>query len=203
MEKAIEVLIGEHRLIEQVLGSLETYAGEVRAGAPLLREVTLDYAQFFREFADTCHHGKEEDILFQRLIERGMPKDAGPLAVMLYEHELGRAHVQGLADVGAAPDLGDRQVHLLLGHADAYVPLLRQHIIKEDRVLYPMALQMLTGPEMDAIDTEFEAFASRLHGSGSGDRLHGLAESLAARFRPDPVRLAAAAQASHCGVPAR
>ena len=57
MQKAIEVLMGEHRLIEQALGSLETYAVEVRAGAPALGEVIADYARFFSGFADRCHHG--------------------------------------------------------------------------------------------------------------------------------------------------
>ena len=69
MQTPIEVLMGEHRLIEEVLGSLETHAAQVRAGAPLAREVVGDYAAFFRGFADSCHHGKEEDILFAAMVE--------------------------------------------------------------------------------------------------------------------------------------
>jgi hemerythrin-like domain-containing protein len=76
VERAIEVLMGEHRLIEQALGSLETYAVEIRAGAPVLRDVIADYAAFLRGFADELHHGKEEDILFQRLIDRGFAREA-------------------------------------------------------------------------------------------------------------------------------
>ena len=101
MEKAIEVLMGEHRLIEQVLGSLETYALEIVADAPPRREVIGEYAAFFGGFADACHHGKEEDILFQRMVERGLPREVGPLAVMYHEHELGRAHVKALAAIAA------------------------------------------------------------------------------------------------------
>ncbi len=94
MQKAIEVLMGEHRLIEQALGSLETYALEIVADAPPRRDVVGEYAAFFGGFADACHHGKEEDILFQRMVERGLPREVGPLAVMYHEHELGRAHVR-------------------------------------------------------------------------------------------------------------
>ena len=200
MQKPIEVLMGEHRLIEEVLGSLETHAAQIRAGAPLVREVVGDYAAFFRGFADSCHHGKEEDILFQRMLERGFSRQAGPLAVMYYEHELGRSHVKRLVEIATgAGEAGGTEVELLLGHSDAYVPLLRQHILKEDQILYPMALQVLSGPEMDQMSTQFEAFEATMRGDGTYDRLHDLAERLTGRFRPDPARMAAAAQMTPCG----
>jgi hemerythrin-like domain-containing protein len=199
VHKAIEVLTAEHRLIEQALGSLETYADTIRAGAPALREVVGDYARFLGGFADACHHGKEEDILFRRMIERGFPREAGPLAVMLHEHELGRSHVRALSDLAAAPgELAEADAKRLLGHVDAYVPLLRQHILKEDRCLYPMALQCLSGAELDAMNTEFETFEARLFADGSHDRLRALAERLSERFRPDAGRMAAAGLAA-CG----
>jgi hypothetical protein len=58
-----------------------------------------------------------------------------------------------------------------------------------------MALQVLTGPELDAINSRFEEFEARLHADGSYDQLQSMAERLTARFRPDPVRMAAAVDA--------
>jgi hemerythrin-like domain-containing protein len=198
--KAIDVLMNEHRLIERALGSLETYAADLRAGAPPSREVVGDYAAFFRGFADRCHHGKEEDILFQRLLERGLPRHAGPLAVMYHEHEVGRASVRELTAIAARPTpAGAADRDEVLACAGAYVPLLREHILKEDHVLYPMALQVLTGPELDAMEAQFAAFETGLRADGSYDALEALAERLVARFAPDPARMAAAAQMSHCG----
>jgi hemerythrin-like domain-containing protein len=189
VHKAIEVLMDEHRLIEQVLGSLETYAATVRAGDAALRGPLGDYARFLGGFADARHHGKEEDILFLRLIERGFPREAGPIAVMFQEHELGRTHVRALAGLAAGPEEpGAAGARLLVEHVAAYVPLLRQHILKEDRVLYPMALQVLTGPELDAMNGQFEAFDARLRADGSHDRLRALADRLTTRFRPDAER---------------
>lgn len=197
MQRAIEVLMGEHRLIEQALGSLETYAIEIGAGAPVLRDVMADYAAFFSGFADRCHHGKEEDILFQRMIDRGFAREAGPLAVMYHEHELGRFHVRAMSACAESSEAIDPRV--VLRHADAYLPLLRQHILKEDRILYPMALQVLTGPELDAMNTEFEAFDRRMNVSGVRDRLEALADRLTERFRPDARRMAVAGDVAHCG----
>lgn len=200
MQKAIDVLMTEHRLIEQALGSLETYAIDVRAGAPPSREVIGEYAAFFRGFADGCHHGKEEDILFRRMVDRGFPSEAGPLAVMYFEHEQGRAHVRALAAIATRPGrVVAADASALLESADAYIPLLRQHILKEDRILYPLALQVLTAPELDAMNTQFEEFEARMQADGSSDALQDLAERLTARFHPDPARMAAAAQMLHCG----
>src|SRR5512142_1714751 len=103
MQKAIQILMNEHRVIEGVLGALETYAHEIRGGLAVERPQVSRFATFFRDFADAAHHGKEEDILFRRMAENGFPTEAGPLAVMLYEHVQGRAHVASLRAVGSTP----------------------------------------------------------------------------------------------------
>jgi hemerythrin-like domain-containing protein len=192
MEKAIEVLMSEHRLIEQVLGSLETFTSEIEGGLAPERPLLADYGTFLRDFADSCHHGKEENILFQRMVERGFPRETGPVAVMLYEHEVGRSHVSALRQVGEGTGLlTAAETGVVLENAGAFIPLLRAHILKEDRILYPMAVRLLTGPEMDAMETDFAAFEARMRADGSYDRLHGLADRLTAAFRPDPARMAA------------
>ena len=197
MAKAIEVLMNEHRLIEQVLGSLETFACQLDGGFAAERATIADYGDFFRRFADAGHHGKEEDILFRRMIERGLPRETGPVAVMLHEHEVGRGHVSVLRQVGESTGpLTGREARLVVESAGAFIPLLRAHILKEDRILYPMAMRLLTGSEMDAMEAEFSAFDSRLRADGSYDRLHSLADRLLAGFRPDP---APTAQALGCG----
>ncbi len=195
MQKAIEVLMNEHRLIEQVLGSLEKFASEVEGGLAPERPQLADYGAFFRDFADACHHGKEEDILFQRMVERGFSCETGPVAVMLHEHKVGRGHVSALRQVGEGTGpLTAVETRVVLENAGAFIPLLRAHILKEDRILYPMAVRLLTGPEMDAMATDFADVEARLRADGSYDRLQRLADRLTAAFRPDPARMAAAAQ---------
>lgn len=54
--------------------------------------------QFFQVFADKCHHGKEENLLFPELERSGSPKERGPIAVMLAEHEQGQSFVKGRAE---------------------------------------------------------------------------------------------------------
>jgi hemerythrin-like domain-containing protein len=202
VSKPIDVLMEEHRLIEQVLGSLESLAVAVEGGLALERPLVGEYAEFFRGFADAYHHGKEEDILFQRMIERGFSTESGPLAVMLHEHTQGRARVAVLRETGQAEgSIEATETRAVLVAAQEFIPLLRQHILKEDRILYPMALRVLTGPELDQMETAFEAFEARLKTEGAEERLRGLADRLTAAFAPDPGRMAAAAAGPACGFP--
>jgi hemerythrin-like domain-containing protein len=137
------------------------------------------------------------------MIDRGFPTDSGPLAVMYHEHAEGRARVRTLRQVGQAMGaVEETERRAALTAANEFVPLLRQHIVKEDRVLYPMALRALTGPELDEMETAFEAFEKRLRGDGTEDRLRGLAARLVSSFAPDEARVAAAAAISPCGSPA-
>jgi hemerythrin-like domain-containing protein len=200
LQKAIEVLMNEHRLIEQVLGSLETFVAEVEGGLAPERPRLAEYGAFFRDFADACHHGKEEDILFQRMVERGFSRESGPVAVMLHEHRVGRGHVSVLREAGGgAGPLAAVETQLVLEHAGEFIPLLRAHIQKEDRILYPMAMRLLTGPELDAMESDFEVFEARMRAAGAYDGLSGLADRLTSAFRPDPARMATAAQMVGCG----
>src|SRR5512137_79380 len=94
--RATEILSEEHRVIEQVLSALEKMADETERTGELDVAGAKDAVDFFRNFADRCHHGKEEARLFPLLEQHGFSPDCGPTAVMRLEHEQGRAHVRGM-----------------------------------------------------------------------------------------------------------
>lgn len=189
MSRPVTILMDEHRLIEKVLGSLQTCALEVEGGLALERAVARDYAAFLKGYADAWHHGKEEDVLFRRMVERGFSAETGPVAVMLHEHRLGRELVGRIAAVGAAPgEVAPAERDAFLASAAGFVPLLGQHILKEDRILYPMAERVLTPAELEAMLVDFAAVERTAGADGTKDRLEALAESLVTAFRPDEAR---------------
>ena len=199
MSEAIEILMDEHRLIEQVLASLETFALNLQHDADVDRETVKDFGDFFAGFADRCHHGKEEDRLFVKMNEYGFPKDYGPVAVMLAEHVEGRSHVGALVKIGASSGaLSPSERDSVIEHASAYVPLLRSHIIKEDNILYPMAVQAIPPPEMDAMLADFQTFELGIMGEGEHQRFIAMAEKLVEAYPPDPARMAAGTGCSGC-----
>ena len=187
MNQAIDTLMKEHRAIERVLTALETAARRTREGAPLERSRVAQFADFFSHFADTCHHGKEEDLLFKQMVSVGFSSDQGPIAVMLSDHRIGREHVAALRGIGAASGaMTAAERTAFIKNAEAYVPMLRQHILKEDRVLYPMAVQAIPPADMERLAAAFEEFERHVMGPGVHEGFHRLADSLTEAYREQP-----------------
>jgi hemerythrin-like domain-containing protein len=182
---AIETLMNEHRVIERVLDGLVAFGGEVRRKGTTEKEELSRFVTFIREFADACHHGKEEDILFAAMVAHGFPREGGPIAVMLHEHDQGRALVAVLAARGeqAQPwSDGDRQE--VAEVARRFSDLLRAHIHKEDAILYPMAEQHLPPEVVEEVGAACERYEQDEARAGAHERLHALAEELVRRHAP-------------------
>jgi hemerythrin-like domain-containing protein len=197
MNKCIETMMEEHQLIVQVLASLQAMARRLAAGGQVARRDVADFGRFFREFADKCHHGKEEDRLFVKMVQAGFPRQSGPIAVMLAEHDAGRQEVRGLLEVGAGSGpLSATEAAKTIDCAGRFVPLLYAHIQKENNILYPMAQQGITPEEFVMLDESCAAFDREVLGQAEVLKLKELAADLARRYPADPAELAAV---SCCG----
>ena len=73
-----DVLRNEHVAIQTALRILSVICGKLRANEIVNAGEVDSLLEFITEFADRCHHGKEEALLFpamERLrIKRGQPK---------------------------------------------------------------------------------------------------------------------------------
>ena len=59
---------------------------------------------------------------------------------MLREHDEGRSHVRGMDENIAAAAKGDATaLKQFIDHAESYIALLREHIHKEDNILFQLA----------------------------------------------------------------
>ena len=95
--------------------------------------------EFFSVFVDKCHHGKEEDLLFPAYEAAGIPNKNGPIGAMLAEHVEGRGYVKGMTEAFQGFKKGENYSGAgIVEYATKYISLLKQHIDKEDTVLYPM-----------------------------------------------------------------
>ena len=187
--KPTEILSAEHRVIEQVLDCLEAIAARARQRRTLDLESAEQALDFVRSFADACHHGKEEHQLFPMMTERGIPRHVGPLAVMLDEHEIGRAHVRAMAAALVDARANDpTAVQRFAEEAEGDGELLREHIAKEDNVLFPMAEACLSDADRARVLAAFERVEHHDMPAGTHERMVQIADELARRF---DVRLAA------------
>ncbi len=79
MTRAIDVLRKEHDAILRMLEVTEHACEMLERGSRLPPQTLSGLPEFFRLFADGCHHGKEEDLLFPMPERKGLPKGGGPV----------------------------------------------------------------------------------------------------------------------------
>ena len=172
--RPIEILMDEHRIIEKVLAAMRQYADALKSGSPVDKDKLQGLVPFMREFADACHHGKEEHRLFPALVAKGLPARNGPIQAMCAEHETGRRLVCDLESAvgrhldrqaGADAELADALVAI----ADFYA----RHIWKEDNVLFPMADRALGADDVAGLIEAFGEVEDQV-GGGIARTLHRL-----------------------------
>ena len=186
--EATRCLRDEHQGILRVLDCLEVALVESRDSGKIAREVYAPFTDFFRGFADKCHHCKEEDRLFPCLEKNGIPREGGPIGVMLYEHEQGRTHIRAIAEHLDAANEGDKAaIDTILEHGSDYLNMLRAHIDKEDHCLFPMADNAVHGDDLTALKEAYSEAESTAEYRDTFESCRAIADRLTERYNvPGP-----------------
>lgn len=177
MSQAIDVLRHEHDAILMALKILDRIADEAKNGKIESADVA-NFLGFLKEFADKCHHGKEEGMLFPAMIDAGLPAEGSPVSVMLQEHEQGRALVAAMGqacDPMLKPDAFDEA-------AKAYSAHLRMHIEKENSVLFPLAERIVDPAILESLSDKFETHEENVIGHGRHEQLHDMLKAMKAKY---------------------
>ena len=176
--KATQQLRDEHEGVKIMLSILGQVCRQLEATGNLNKEHFEGILEFLKVFVDKCHHGKEEALLFPALVAVGVPED-GPIAVMLHEHEMGRNYVKTMSTAFAGYMTGDISSSKdILQNAHGYISLLRDHIEKENNVLFVMADSLLSGKRQDELFEGFEKIEEERIGIGKHEEFHKLLEKL-------------------------
>ena len=153
----IDRLKEEHQAILLMLQVLEAVCKKLEAGEDVNKDDIYKMVEFIKIYADKSHHYKEEDLLFPAMVEAGIPKDGGPIGVMLTEHAMGRNFVQAMSQALEEFSVGSAQAGAqIISNARDYIELLTNHIYKEDNILYPMAEMHITTERHSEVLQEFK-----------------------------------------------
>ena len=162
----ISPLMIEHRLIERMI---DVIAKEVMR---IEKELSVDPSfidtavDFIRIYADRCHHGKEEDILFSALEKKNLKEnDRKIMEKLIEEHRRGRK---------IAGDLHKAKTLYLDGNKTALVNIIHlmkelvefypKHIEKEEKVFFKPSMSYFTDDEKDALlQEEYEFDRNFIH----------------------------------------
>jgi len=181
--KATQQLIREHEDIKLMLNILETISGKLEKDNELNIAHFEKILDFIKKFADKCHHGKEENILFPAMVAHGIPNEIGPIAVMLDEHKLGRLYLNSL--INAFEEyLTNKQASYnnIISSSRSYVEHLRNHIEKENDILFKMADIVFNETEQSKIYDDFEKLEMQKLGDGKSKEYQRLLKELKAIY---------------------
>lgn len=178
-----EILKDEHQGIKTGLRILGRIADKLNSGQAVPPEHLEQLVDFIRTFADRCHHGKEEDLLFVEMEKAGVPKEGGPIAVMLVEHDQGRGYVRGMAEAIPGYKAGDpAAARKFAQNAHNYIGLLTQHIDKEDNILYVIADMHLSDEQQACLLEGFDRVEMERIGPGKHEEYHHMLDRLSAIY---------------------
>lgn len=179
--KPTQVLVEEHNAIKVMLQIIEKINKAIESGKKLDANDLEKVVSLIQEFADACHHRKEEGFLFPAMEQAGIPRQGGPIGVMLQDHEQGRNYVKGMKE--ALKNMDDPQNRKqFVEEASGYVRLLKQHIDKEDNILYPTAEKKLSKTSMQKLIEEFERVEREETGEGIHEKYHQVLHKLKDRY---------------------
>ncbi len=177
---ATQQLRKEHQAIRLALILLDTIRHKIEKEGNVEIEKLEKLSEFFSLFADKCHHGKEENMLFPELERVGIPREGGPIEVMLNEHEIGRDYLRILRENinsyknNPNPSIAEKITEAMKG----YIDLLEQHIYKENNILFVMAEMHLAEKTQKELFDKFEEFELREIGLGKHEELHHMLNEL-------------------------
>ena len=128
----------DHELIEKVIKAMDSTIELLNDGKQIPESILMPVIDFSKNFTDVCHHSKEEKSLFPALEQAGMPKNMGPIAMMLMDHERSREIGKNM-EQSAQEYLSSGDSAKLISDMKQYVEHITEHLWKENNRLFMMA----------------------------------------------------------------
>lgn len=134
-----QMLMDEHKYVKELIYTAE-YIIRKKDFMDKYADDIEKLIHYFKAYADDYHHGKEEQLLFN------LYPDNEAVKVMLEEHEQGRDYRKTL--------LSTKDPEVIKQTLKDYGEMLKEHIHKEDDILFPFLDRVLTEEENAHINEE-------------------------------------------------
>lgn len=156
VSKNSRILSEEHKNILKVIALLEIEHENLAKGK-LRADFILKAIDFIKNYADKLHHAKEEDIFFKEFEAKVAHSSThcNPVPQMLFEHDNGRTFVKEII-----AGVQSKDIEKISENIANYCNLLKEHISKEDDILYPMIDEVLDTKKQSEILKKFEKIDS-------------------------------------------
>ncbi|MCX7908606.1 MAG: PAS domain-containing protein [Ignavibacteria bacterium] len=172
-ELYITLLMNDHSIIEKALVILEKQLARKKKNwttIQVLFEILWDYGE-------KNHNMKEEKVYFPLLLERGLPQ-SGPVAVMLQEHEVERNYLSKFKEFLSKSEKTEEEIQSFVSEFNDYASLTKDHIWKENDILYPMGRKFVQPDDVPYLANEFKRIERESLGEGAYTRYKTLVDAL-------------------------
>jgi hemerythrin-like domain-containing protein len=172
----------EHRLIERMIALMKREVQEAEKENQINARFVEAATHFIKAYADRCHHGKEEDILFRELKKKDISEEHKKiLGELVEEHQWGRETTGRLTDANERYGKGDQEAFSeILHHIRLLIDFYPKHIEKEDKHFFLPVMEYFSDHEKEAMLIEGHEFDSTLIHEEYADMVSAWEESMKA-----------------------
>ncbi|NMM64247.1 hemerythrin domain-containing protein [Clostridium sp. P21] len=181
----IVLMVGEHKNIKRMLKVIRKACIGVMNGKEIDFKDFESIIDFVRNYADKHHHGKEEKILFTRMVDEiGGAAEKLVKFGMLVEHDFGRMYIKDLEEALGKAKTGDDEAKLdVIANAVSYANLLSRHIDREDNVAYPFAKRALCEETLNKINMECDSLEEETSKAGVQNKYIKMLEMFEEKYK--------------------
>lgn len=151
MSNIIQILLEEHRNIDKLLLVLEHELEVFDRSEEPDYEILQAVIQYFQDYPESCHHPKE-DMVFEKLKVRDSAA-ANSIGDVEAEHQVEtkrlRRLVEAVEEILAGREFLRQTFHDVVHD---FIEHQRQHMDKEERLLFPAAVQGLRPDDWAELD---------------------------------------------------
>lgn len=153
---AFDAMNQEHKHIIRMLKVIDHTAEHILTERPVPIDIVNDELSFIREFADKCHHGKEEGVIFPAIETKLNADQKETMNMLLKDHINGRNYVKTARDNLDRASSGDTEAAgKIAENLKAYTSLLKDHIKRESVFLHDIK-PLLSETESVEVDLKCE-----------------------------------------------
>ena len=165
---SIKLMMEEHQHILRMLTVVRKACLGIMKGSDINYHDFDKMIDFIRNYSDVHHHGKEEKLLFNEMVEHlGSLGNKLITHGMLVEHDMGRLYIQELIAAIDRLKQGDEESRIdVIANAISYTHHLKRHIDKEDCVIYTFAKRQLSPDILKKVDDNTITFENEARQKG-------------------------------------
>lgn len=157
MARTLNIIRDEHRSISAILHGMEYLVDRVRTRkARIDPRVFSAMIYYLDTFSERMHHPKEDRYLFKAMRSRGA-EAAAVVADLEKEHAAGGEALKRLEQsLVRYEEGGDKEFPAFAEAVARFVGGYRDHMHKEEHIVFPLAQRLLSAQDWAAIDRAFE-----------------------------------------------